>query len=134
MHGILVYMSFLKLIIQKTVNANSGSLKNDTENNYYKVITKCDRSLLQSASGITKCDVTASPNILKVSKCLSNIYKRHFEFLGVFELFIYKGLWFLYSLFHTTTYLKNRFIISWSQSLDLDTFLICALCIWFFDS
>ena len=23
---------------------------------YYKVITKCDRSLLQSASGITKCD------------------------------------------------------------------------------
>ena len=27
-----------------------------TENSYYKVLTKCDRSLLQSASGITKCD------------------------------------------------------------------------------
>ena len=31
-------------------------LKNETENSYYKVITKCDRSLLQSTSGITKCD------------------------------------------------------------------------------
>ena len=25
------------------------------KNSYYKVITKCDRSLLQSASGISKC-------------------------------------------------------------------------------
>ena len=87
-----------KTIITKLLQSASG-------------IRKCDRLLLQSASGITKCGITASPNILKVSKCLSNIYKRHFEFLGVFELFIYKGLWFLYSLFHTTTYLKNRFII-----------------------
>ena len=31
-------------------------IKNETENSYYKVITKCDRSLLQSASGITKCN------------------------------------------------------------------------------
>ena len=31
-------------------------LKNETENSCYKVITKCDRLLLQSASGITKCD------------------------------------------------------------------------------
>ena len=31
-------------------------LKNETENSYYKVIAKCDRLLLQSASGITKCD------------------------------------------------------------------------------
>ena len=31
-------------------------LKNETENHYDKVITKRDRSLLQSASGITKRD------------------------------------------------------------------------------
>ena len=29
-------------------HTKSGSLKNETENNYYKVIIKCDRSLLQS--------------------------------------------------------------------------------------
>ena len=29
-------------------------LKNETENSYHKVITKCDRSLLQSASAVTK--------------------------------------------------------------------------------
>ena len=51
----LVYMPFLKLVIQKIGNKNSGSFKNETENNYYKVITKCDRNLLQKASGITKC-------------------------------------------------------------------------------
>ena len=49
-------MSFLKLIIQKIGNTKSGCLKNETENNYYEVITKCDRNLLQSASGITKYD------------------------------------------------------------------------------
>ena len=32
------------------------SLQNETENNYQKFITNCDRSLLQSTSGITKCD------------------------------------------------------------------------------
>ena len=37
-------------MIQKIGNIKSGSLKNETENNYYKVITKCDRSLLQSVS------------------------------------------------------------------------------------
>ena len=31
-------------------------MKNETENSYYKAITKCDRSFLQSALGITKCD------------------------------------------------------------------------------
>ena len=31
-------------------------LQNETENSYAKFITNCDRSLLQSASGITKCD------------------------------------------------------------------------------
>ena len=30
-------------------------MKNETENNHYKVIAKSDRNLLQSASGITKC-------------------------------------------------------------------------------
>ena len=31
-------------------------LQNETENSYYKVVTKCNRGLLQSAPGITKCD------------------------------------------------------------------------------
>ena len=30
-------------------------LENETENSHQKFITKCDRGLLQSASGITKC-------------------------------------------------------------------------------
>ena len=34
----------------------SQAFINETENSYYKVITKCDRRLLQSVSGITKCD------------------------------------------------------------------------------
>ena len=43
------------IMIRKIGNTKPGSLKNETENSYYKVITKCDLSLLQSASGITKC-------------------------------------------------------------------------------
>ena len=31
-------------------------MQNKAENSYYKVIIKCDRRLLQSASGITKSD------------------------------------------------------------------------------
>ena len=31
-------------------------LQNDTENGYQKFITRCIIGLLQSASGITKCD------------------------------------------------------------------------------
>ena len=31
-------------------------LQNETENSYRKFVTKCDRGLLQSASGITKCN------------------------------------------------------------------------------
>ena len=65
-------MSFLKLIIQKIGNTKSGSLKNETENNYYKVITKCDRSLLQSASGITKCDRLLLQNAS--SKVINNLF------------------------------------------------------------
>ena len=30
-------------------------LQSETENSYYQVSTKCDRSLLQNAAGITKC-------------------------------------------------------------------------------
>ena len=33
-------------MIKKIGNTKSGSLKNETDSNYYKVITKCDRSLL----------------------------------------------------------------------------------------
>ena len=52
-------MSFLKLIIYGKLviqGGKSGSLKNETKNIYYKVITKCDKSLLKSALGITKCE------------------------------------------------------------------------------
>ena len=56
-------------MIQKIGNTKSGSLKNETENNYYKVITKCDRSLLQSASGITKCDRLLLQSVLGITKC-----------------------------------------------------------------
>ena len=44
------------IIIKKIGNTKSGSLKNEIENSYYEVITKCDRSLLQSALDITKRD------------------------------------------------------------------------------
>ena len=64
----LIYMSFLKLIIQKTGNTKSGSLQNETENNYYKVITKCDRRLLQSASGITMCDRLLLQSVTVITK------------------------------------------------------------------
>ena len=62
-------MSFLKLVIQKIGNTHSGSFKNETENDYYKVITKCDRSLLQSASGIKKCDRLLLQKASGVTKC-----------------------------------------------------------------
>ena len=56
-HQILFTSLFQKfdIMIRKIGNTKPGSLKNDAENSYYKVITKCDLSLLQSASGITKC-------------------------------------------------------------------------------
>ena len=44
-------------------------IKNDTENSYYKVITKCDRSLLQSAFGITKCDKLLLQSASVITKC-----------------------------------------------------------------
>ena len=50
----VVCMSFFKLIIEKIGYTKSGSLKKETENNYYNVITKCDGSFFQSASAITK--------------------------------------------------------------------------------
>ena len=65
----LVYLSFLKRIILKIGNTKSGSLKNETENNYYKVITKCDRGLLQRASGITKHDRVLLQSASGITKC-----------------------------------------------------------------
>ena len=44
------------IIIKNIGNTKSGSLKNEIENSYYEVITKCDRRLLQSALDITKRD------------------------------------------------------------------------------
>ena len=35
---------------------NETNIQNETQDSWCKVITKCDRSLLQSASGIKKCD------------------------------------------------------------------------------
>ena len=64
-------MSFLKLLIQKIGNKKSGNLKNETENNYYKVIIKCDRNLLQSESGITKCDRLLLQSASGISNCES---------------------------------------------------------------
>ena len=40
-----------------------------TQNSYHKVITKCDRSLLQSASGITKCDRLLLQSASGITKC-----------------------------------------------------------------
>ena len=44
-------------------------LQNETENSYQKFITKCDRGLLQSASGITKCDRLLLQSASSITKC-----------------------------------------------------------------
>ena len=55
--------------ISKIGNTKSGNLKNETENNYYIAIAKCDRSLLQSESGITKCDKRLLQSVSGITKC-----------------------------------------------------------------
>ena len=47
----------------------SQAVINETENSYYKVITKCDRSLLQSASGIIKCGRSLLQSASGITKC-----------------------------------------------------------------
>ena len=44
-------------------------LQNETENSYQKFITKCDRGLLQSASGITKCNRLLLQSASGITKC-----------------------------------------------------------------
>ena len=44
-------------------------LQNETENSYQKFVTKCDRGLLQSASGITKCDRLLLQSVSGITKC-----------------------------------------------------------------
>ena len=44
-------------------------IKNETQNSYYKVITKCHRLLLQSASGITNCDKLLLQSASGITKC-----------------------------------------------------------------
>ena len=44
-------------------------LQNETENSYQKFVTKCDRGLLQSASGITKCDRLLLQSASGITKC-----------------------------------------------------------------
>ena len=44
-------------------------LKNETEKSYYKVITECDRSLLQSVSGIAKSDRSLLQSESGITKC-----------------------------------------------------------------
>ena len=54
----LVQISFFKLLhdnIENWYYKVRQLLQNEKEN-YYKVMTECDRSLLRSASNITKCD------------------------------------------------------------------------------
>ena len=55
------------------------SLQNGTENSYQKFITKRDRSLLQSVSGITKCD-----SYYKVRRNNTNA---DLKIVRIFELF-----------------------------------------------
>ena len=57
------------IMIKKIGNTKSGSSKNETKNSYYKVVTKCDRSLLQSASGIVKCDRLLLQSASRITKC-----------------------------------------------------------------
>ena len=47
----------------------SQAVINETESSYYKVITKRDRSLLQSAPSITKCDRSLLQNASGITKC-----------------------------------------------------------------
>ena len=44
-------------------------LQNETENSFQKFIAKCDRGLLQSASGITKCDRSLLQSALGITEC-----------------------------------------------------------------
>ena len=44
-------------------------LQNKTESIYQKFITKCDRGLLQSASGITKCNRLLLQSASGITKC-----------------------------------------------------------------
>ena len=46
-------------------------LKNEIKNSYYKVIIKCDKNLLQSASGIKKCDRLLLQSASGFTKCNS---------------------------------------------------------------
>ena len=74
-----------KLVIQ----SQAAVIKNETENSYCKIIAKCDRSLLQRAWGITKrhrlflqsvSGVTKSDRLLQsysgITKCDSNYKER----------------------------------------------------------
>ena len=59
---------------------------------YYKVrqsifITKCDRMLLQSASGITKCDRLLLQSVSGITKC-DSYYKVRRNSLNFFEFFL----------------------------------------------
>ena len=44
-------------------------LENETDNSYQKIIAKCDRGLLQSASGITKYDRLLLQSVSGITKC-----------------------------------------------------------------
>ena len=46
-------------------------LQNEIENNYQKFIAKCDRGILQCASGITKCDRSLLQSASGITKCIN---------------------------------------------------------------
>ena len=47
----------------------SQAVTEERESSYYKVITECDRSLLQSESGITKWDRSLLKSVSGITQC-----------------------------------------------------------------
>ena len=67
----LIYVSFFKLFCntENWLNKVRQLLKSEIKSSCYKVITKCDKNLLQSASGITKCDRLLLQSVSGITKC-----------------------------------------------------------------
>ena len=99
-------------MIQKLGNTKSGSLKNETGNNYYKVITKSDRSLLQSVPGITKCD-----SYYKV--------RRNREFL--LQKKALRTITFQPTDSHSSPLFKKQSLLKFEDKIQLETVLLVSI-------
>ena len=63
-------MSFLKLLYGNIENCCYEIRElSKKKNSYCKINTNCNRSLLQSTSGITKCDGSLSESALGITRC-----------------------------------------------------------------